>query len=110
MSGECKHKNIKNGLEACPDCHVMWHDMTQDEKDMVFSMWYDDTTQIDPTNKRSQQPHDDKTMYCNACEMYVKPTSFGGEKDLCPYHQRSYQSEEGIVMMYDEFNQDGEEW
>jgi len=29
---------------------------------------------------------------------------------VCPYHQYQKQTEEGIVLMYDEFNQDGEEW
>ena len=82
----------------CPDCNKSLNDM------------YDDVNDVDPTNKRSQQPHGSNTMYCGACDMYVTPTSFGGESNLCPYHQRSYQSEEGTVMMYDEFNQDGEEW
>ena len=44
------------------------------------------------------------------CQGYVIPTSFGGQNDICPYHQRSYQSEEGTVMMYDEFDQNGEAW
>lgn len=51
----------------------------------------------------------DKTMYCNSCQMYVKPTLWYGEK-VCPYHQRTMQTEDGVVFMYDEFNQDGEEW
>ena len=68
-----------------------------------------DPHKTDPTTKPSQQPHGKKTMWCNQCEMYVEPTDFGPEKDVCPYHQRVYQSEEGPVYMYDEFNQDGEE-
>ena len=55
------------------------------------------------------QPHGDRKTYCQE-HGYVKGTSFGGEDDICPYHQRSYQSEEGTVRMYDEFNDDGEEW
>jgi hypothetical protein len=29
---------------------------------------------------------------------------------VCKWHQRVIQTEEGSVFMYDEFNQDGEEW
>jgi len=64
---------------------------------------------LEPWTKRSQQPHGDCTMYCNMCEMYVKPTKWDGE-DVCPYHQRTMMTEEGPVSMYEEFNQDGEEW
>ncbi len=62
-----------------------------------------------PLTKKSEQPHGEQTLYCPE-HGYVKRTSFGGVGDLCPYHQRSYQSEEGTVRMYDEFNDDGEEW
>ena len=72
-------------------------------------MW-SDVDDIDPTSRVSQQPHGKSTMYCNQCQAYVVPTSFGGEDDICPYHQRTYQGEEGTVFMYDEFNQDGEAW
>ena len=82
----------------CEDCGKSGADM------------YSDVNDIDPTCRVSRQPHGESTMYCNQCECYVKPTSFGGEDDVCPNHQRTYQSEEGTVFMYDEFNQDGEEW
>ena len=81
----------------CPDCNKSLNDM------------YDDVNDINPNRKVSQQPHGKNTHYCNE-HGFVIPTSFGGEDELCPYHQRSHQSEEGTVMMYDEFNQDGEEW
>ena len=64
---------------------------------------------INPLTKVSQQPHGHQILYCNMCEMYVKPTSFDGQNNLCPYHQRLGHSEEGDYLMYDEFNQDGEE-
>jgi len=49
--------------------------------------------------------HEGKT-YCNMCQMWVTPTDWDGEK-VCPYHQRTRQTEEGPVFMYDEFDQDG---
>ena len=70
---------------------------------------YMDPTKMDPTTKPSQQPHGKQTMYCNKCQGYVEPITFGDEKDCCPNHQRVYQSEEGPVYLYEEFNQDGEE-
>lgn len=39
----------------------------------------------------------------------VESTTWEGEQ-VCPWHQRIMQTEEGPVFMYDEFNQDGEEW
>ncbi len=64
-----------------------------------------------PWTRVSQQPHGKSTLFCNMCQMYVVPTSFGGETDICPYHQRISHSEDGETeFMYDEFNQDGEEW
>ena len=66
-----------------------------------------DPVKMDPTTKPSQQPHGEQTLWCNQCEMYVAPTDFGPMKDICPYHQQVYQSEEGPVFMYDEFDQDG---
>ena len=40
----------------------------------------------------------------------VKSTLWQGEK-VCPYHQRVGYDSEGVpYFMYDEFNQDGEEW
>ena len=66
-----------------------------------------DLDKMDPTTKPSQQPHGTQTMYCNQCQCYVAPTDFGDEKDVCPNHQRVYQSEEGPVFMYEEFDQDG---
>jgi len=62
-----------------------------------------------PFEKRSQQSHGESTLYCNACQMYVKPVGWEGEQ-VCPYHQRVCHGEEGSYLMYDEFNQDGEEW
>ena len=68
----------------------------------------DDVNDEDPTTRRSQQPMGKSTLYCNMCQMYVVPTSFGGETNICPYHQRVSRSEEGEVeFMYDEFDQDG---
>lgn len=64
---------------------------------------------FEPWTKVSQQPHGQSTLYCNMCQMYVKPTSFGGEDGICPYHQRSSVDEDGATyQMYDEFDQDGE--
>jgi len=71
---------------------------------------HSDVDDICPTDRVSQQPHGSNTLYCNICQAYVTPTSFGGEYELCPNHQRTYQGEEGTVFMYEEFNQDGEEW
>jgi len=82
----------------CSDCGKTGSDM------------YDDVNDINPNRRVSQQPHGSSTLYCNMCQGYVIPTSFGGQNDICPYHQRSYQSEEGTVMMYDEFDQNGEAW
>jgi len=80
----------------CSDCGKSGGDM------------YDDVNDINPNRKVSQQPHGKNTHYCNE-HGFVIPTSFGGEDELCPYHQRTYQGEEGTVFMHDEFNQDGEE-
>ena len=60
-----------------------------------------------PFTKVSQQPHGNQTLYCNQCQMYVKPTKWENE-DVCPYHQRVGTSEDGPYLMYDEFDQDGE--
>ena len=81
----------------CPTCGKQRADIQNDPND------------LDPTSRTSQQPHGDCTMYCNMCQMYVKPTTWDGEQ-VCPYHQRTMQTEEGPALMYDEFNQDGEEW
>ena len=75
----------------------------------LVSEMFSDPNDIDPTTKVSQQPHGQNTLHCNICEMYVKPTKWEGE-DVCPYHQRTMSTEEGPVLMYDEFDQDGEEW
>ena len=80
----------------CEDCGKSGGDMWSDVDD------------IDPTTRVSRQPHGKSTMYCNQCQAYVCPTSFGGDDQVCPYHQCTYQGEEGTVFMYDEFNQDGE--
>ena len=58
-----------------------------------------------PFTKKSQQSHGNQTLYCNMCQMYVKPASDDGS---CPYHQKVMHSEEGDYYRYDEFNQDGE--
>lgn len=69
---------------------------------------FNDLKDIDPTTKVSQQPYGKSTLYCNACQMYVVPTSYAGETDICPYHQRVSYSEDGEVdFMYDEFDQEG---
>jgi len=81
----------------CPDCNKSLEEMFLDADD------------IDPTERTSEQPHGGCTLYCNACQMYVKPARWDGE-EVCPYHQRVRQTEEGTVFMYEEFNQDGEEW
>ena len=48
--------------------------------------------------------------YCNICQMDVEQVNFFG-KMVCPYHQHTHQTDDGeTVFMYDEFNQDGEEW
>jgi len=36
----------------------------------------------------------------------VEPTKWEGE-EVCPYHQRTKMTEEGPVLMYEEFDQDG---
>jgi len=48
-------------------------------------------------------------QYCNICQFETDFVLWDGNL-VCPYHQHSKQTEEGIVFMYDEFNQDGEEW
>ena len=60
-----------------------------------------------PWTKVSQQPHGNQTMYCNRCQMYVKPDTFHGE-ECCPYHQQVVDTEEGPDFYYDEMDQDGE--
>ncbi len=47
--------------------------------------------------------------HCNICGFATKRVEWDGQM-VCPYHQHMRQTEEGTVMMYDEFNQDGEEW
>ena len=81
---------------VCPDCGKRKGDMWDDPKD------------IDPTCKPSQQPRGDNTYSCNQ-HGYVKPTTWQGES-VCPYHQRVHHGEEGPEFLWDEFNQDGEEW
>ncbi len=67
-------------------------------------------TELDPDTLPSQQPYGKRTLFCQT-HGYVEPTSFGGESDLCPYHQRSAVDEDGATYrMYDEFNDEGEEW
>ena len=44
--------------------------------------------------------------YCNLCECETKQ-----DDDGCVWHQRvSYTDDGELVMKYEEFNQDGEEW
>lgn len=47
--------------------------------------------------------------FCNICGYETKWVMWDGRM-VCPYHQHIRQTEEGSVLMYDEFNQDGEEW
>lgn len=48
-------------------------------------------------------------VHCNI-HGEVNGTMWQGEL-VCPYHQRSAVDEDGATyLMYDEFNQDGEEW
>ena len=45
------------------------------------------------------------------CQIHGEVRGTEWENEIvCPYHQRVRQTEEGPVFMYDEFNQDGEEW
>ena len=117
----CKDLGVEDGSV---DCYSHWdyNDVMCDNKVntehslcerclivlAMCSKYQMDPHKTDPTTKPSQQPHGKKTMWCNQCEMYVAPTDFGPMKDICPYHQQVYQSEEGPVFMYDEFDQDGE--
>ena len=57
----------------CNDCGKSGGDMHSDVGDIC------------PTDRVSQQPHGSNTLYCNICQAYVTPTSFGGEDELCPY-------------------------
>ena len=43
--------------------------------------------------------------YCNMCGF----DTYRDRGQDCPYHQKVMQSEEGSYLLYDEFNQDGEE-
>ena len=44
--------------------------------------------------------------YCGICDRVTSQ-----DEDGCIYHQRiKYDSEEGLYLKYDEFNQDGEAW
>ena len=48
-------------------------------------------------------------IYCNQ-HGEVTATIWEGA-EVCPYHQRVGVDSEGVrYLMYDEFNQDGEEW
>lgn len=52
--------------------------------------------------------NDPTRIWVNCCQMYVEKSKLiDGD---CPYHQRVMQSEDGPYLLYDEFNQDGEEW
>ena len=63
----------------------------------------------EPLTRKSQQAHGKCTLYCNKCQMFVEPCSFGGQDDLCPYHQQSAVDEDGATyQMYDEMDQNGE--
>ena len=103
MSKKCRHDSFESMVVDGNDMNLKCKDCGKTGNDM-----YDDVNDINPARRVSQQPHGNSTLYCNQCQSYVVPTSFGGEDELCPYHQRSYQSEEGTVMMYEEFDQDGE--
>lgn len=47
--------------------------------------------------------------YCNICQREIVFVEWDSRM-VCPYHQHQKQTEEGIVQMYDEFNENGEEW
>ena len=95
----CENR-VKTPHTMCERCTVVFARCNE---------YRNDPDKTDPTTKPSQQPHGTQTMYCNKCESYVAPITFGDETDLCPNHQRVYQSEEGPVFLYEEFDQDGEE-
>lgn len=100
------HYNMENQLldtneswkKICSVCGKTTQEMFRDVND------------IDPTHRVSQQPHGESTLHCNACGRYVTPTNWDGEQ-VCPYHQRTRYSQDGEpIQMWEEFNQDGEEY
>jgi len=112
---QCDHQNLLNketkASEQRLDFSKPHVEIICDSCGKTTAELYDNLNWFSPMHKHSQQPHGQQTLYCNACNMFVKPTSFGGEDDLCPYHQRQATDEDGVpYQMYDEFNQDGEEW
>jgi len=56
---------------------------------------------------KDMNSNDSNKIYCNRCQMLVKSTRWQGEQ-VCPYHQYTMRTEDGIEFMYDEFDQDGE--
>ena len=98
----CKHDSFESMVVDGNDMDLKCKDCGKTGNDM-----YDDVNDINPARRVSQQPHGKSTMYCNQCQAYVCPTSFDGQDELCPYHQRV---SGGGELMYDEFNQDGEAW
>lgn len=118
-STNCRHQKLYDQFEddsntmSTYDFNIKWYlgkdEIRCGECSKTLEQMFLDEDDIDPTEKTSQQPHGRATMYCNACQMYVKPTMWDGEK-VCPYHQRVRQTDEGQVFMYEEFNEDGDEW
>ena len=96
----CGHESILH-LEDPYDSDVKCSDCGKLGVDI-----YRDVNDIDPRERISQQPHGKCIYYCNACGMYVNPVIFEGQES-CPYHQRVMSDGS---LLYDEFNQDGEEW
>ena len=48
--------------------------------------------------------------YCNQCGYETEWVNWYGEM-VCKYHQHTHRADDGeVIFMYDEFNQDGEEW
>ena len=49
-------------------------------------------------------------QYCCICDCETERDDDDVFKGGCPYHQKVMSNEEGSYLVYEEFNQDGEEW
>lgn len=49
-------------------------------------------------------------QYCGICDCETERDNDDVFKGGCPYHQKTISTEEGSYLVYEEFNQDGEEW
>ena len=49
-------------------------------------------------------------QYCGICDCETERDDDDVFEGSCPYHQRTMSNEEGSYLVYEEFNQDGEEW